>query len=62
MAWNLLATGLTTAFAIKSFILFSGCYRGICPEKKAGLWLMLISAVAMLVMAILPDLKMRTKE
>jgi hypothetical protein len=57
--WNLLVTGLTAAFAIKSFIMFSGCYRGICPVKKTGLWLMLLSAIIMLIMAIVPDIKLK---
>ena len=55
--WNLLVGALTVAFAIKSFIVFSGCYRGICPAKLAGLWIMLLSAVAVLVMTLLPDMK-----
>lgn len=57
--WNFLVTGIATAFAIRSFIMFSGCYRGICPEKLAGLWIMLIAAIVMLVMAILPDIKLK---
>ena len=55
--WNLLVGALTVAFAIKSFIVFSGCYRGICPTKLAGLWIMLGSSILMLVMTLLPDLK-----
>ncbi len=55
--WNLLVGALTVAFAIKSFIVFSGCYRGICPAKLAGLWIMLLSAVAVLAMTLLPDMK-----
>ncbi len=60
--WNLLITALTLAYAIKSFILFSGCYRGICPEKKAGLWLMLICSVIMIVMAVFPDTSLSTSD
>jgi len=60
--WNLLITALTVAYAIKSFILFSGCYRGICPEKKMGLWLMLIASVIMIAMAVFPDTSLPTSE
>ena len=60
--WNLLITALTTAYAIKSFILFSGCYGGICPDKKFGIWMMLISSVTMLVMAVIPDVKLSDKK
>ena len=55
--WNLLIGALTVAFAIKSFIVFSGCYRGVCPTKQAGLWIMLLAAVGVLAMALLPDMK-----
>ena len=60
--WNLLITALTLAYAIKSFILFSGCYRGICPEKKMGLWLMLIASAIMIAMAVFPDTSLSTSE
>jgi hypothetical protein len=60
--WNLLIGALTVAFAIKSFIVFSGCYRGICPTKLAGLWVMLLSSVALLVMTLLPDMKVIDKK
>lgn len=59
--WNLLVGALTVAFAIKSFIVFSGCYRGICPSKLAGLWIMLLAAIVVLVMALLPDVKVEEK-
>lgn len=55
--WNLLIGALTVAFAIKSFIVFSGCYNGICPTKLVGLWIMLVAAVVVLIMALLPDMK-----
>jgi hypothetical protein len=58
--WNLFICAITFAFAIKSFLLFSGCYRGICPDRKFGIWLMAIAAAVMLVMAIVPDLKMKS--
>lgn len=54
--WNIFLCSLTLAYAVKSFILFSGCYRGICPEKQAGIWIMLSSAALMLLAALLPDL------
>jgi hypothetical protein len=53
--WNLLIGALILAYAIKSYILYSGCYGGVCPEKQYGLWLMLISSALVLVMAVFPD-------
>jgi hypothetical protein len=55
---NLFVCGLTVAYAIKSFIVYSGCYRGICPDKKLGIWLMLVASLLMMVMSFLPDVKL----
>ncbi len=60
--WNLLFTALTMAWAIRCFILFSGCYKAICPEKKIGLWLMLTTSAVMLLMAFFPDLRLKQNE
>lgn len=59
--WNLLMGALLVAYAIRCFIVFSGCYHGVCPAKQAGIWLMLISSIVMLVMTLLPDLKVIDK-
>ena len=59
--WNVLICTIILAYAVKSFILFSACYRGICPEKQPGIWLMLVSACLTLVFALLPDLKIKDK-
>ncbi|WP_133055260.1 hypothetical protein [Niastella koreensis] len=56
--WNMFICALVLAYAIKSFIMYSGCYRGICPDKLAGLWIMLVSAALMMAMALFPDMKL----
>ena len=53
--WNLLIGALVLAWAIRSFILFSGCYRGICPTKEIGIWLMVVAAGLLLLMTFFPD-------
>src|ERR1700753_1021731 len=35
---NILVSAMTIAFAVKSYILYTACYKGICPEKKAGIF------------------------
>jgi hypothetical protein len=45
------------AYAIKSFILFASCYKGICPEKRAGLFLILISAIFILIASLFSGVK-----
>ena len=59
--WNLLVAGITVAFAFKCFLSYAGCYRGICPDKKAGLWIMMGSSIVMLIMAVFPDMKVNTR-
>lgn len=54
---NFFIAATLVAYAVRSFIVFSGCYRGICPGKKEGLWIMLLSALVILIMAVLPDMK-----
>ncbi|MFI5155020.1 MAG: hypothetical protein ACHQEM_02485 [Chitinophagales bacterium] len=59
---NLLVTAIVLAFAIKSFILFSACYHGICPEKKFGVFLLLAASVLMVIASIFPDIKLKEKQ
>ncbi|HVY73501.1 MAG TPA: hypothetical protein VG890_01655 [Puia sp.] len=46
------------AYAVKTFILFASCYNGICPEKRAGLFLMLGSAILILFAALFTGIKL----
>ncbi len=61
--WNLLVNAITLAYAIFSFINFSRCYGpAICPERSAGIWVMLGAAGVMMLMALLPDLDLSKLE
>lgn len=59
---NFFVSAVIVAYAFRTFIIFSGCYRGICPEKKAGLWIMLAAAILSLAMAMAPQLKFDKKQ
>lgn len=59
---NFFVCAVILAYAFRTFIIFSGCYRGICPEKKAGLWLMIGAAILSLIMAMIPDMKVVNKK
>lgn len=56
---NMLVCALTVAFALKTYILFTSCYRGVCPDKKEGLHILLVSSLVMLIASVLPDLKLK---
>ena len=57
--FNILFTVLAFSFSVKTYMLFTACYKGICPEKKAGIFLILVATVIMVVAAVLPDLKLK---
>lgn len=59
--WNILFCATAFAFAVKTFILYTSCYKGICPVRQPGIWVMLGSAVVMFLCSLLPDLKVNKK-
>ena len=60
---NLLIAALNIGWAVRNYFLISACAGGECPEKKAGLYVLLISALVMLIAAFLPNMKIpETKE
>ena len=58
---NLFLCALTLAYAFKSYVLFTSCYNNYCPEKKYGIFLMIIASVVMLVASAFPHMKIPPK-
>lgn len=58
---NWIFCGMNVAWAIRNFLLYARCEMGSCPERKIGLYLLLISSIIMLVAALFPDLKVKPK-
>ena len=58
---NLFLTALLLGYAIKNYIAFSSCYNAYCPEIKPGLYLMLSSAIVLMIASVFPDLKIEKK-
>jgi hypothetical protein len=56
---NILVAAMTIAFGVKSYILFTACYRGICPDKRLGIFLVLIVPFIILAAAVLPDMPVK---
>lgn len=59
---HLFLSALFTGYAIKSFILFTSCYNTVCPEKRYGIILMVVSCVCILLVSIFPDMKIKNEE
>ena len=59
--FNLLVTGLNTAWMLRNFLVLSLCRAGECPEKKWGIYLVLVSSLLMLIASFFPE-KTRVEE
>jgi len=59
---NLLVAALNIAWAARNYFLISACAGGECPEKKAALYIVLISSVVMLIAALLPKVQLQKAE
>jgi hypothetical protein len=55
---NFLVTALNLAWAIRNYFLITACRGGDCPEKKLGLYLVLLSSIIMLITALFPDMSL----
>jgi hypothetical protein len=56
---NLFVCALGVGYAIKTYILFVSCYNAYCPEKRTGIFLMLIATILMLVSSAFPKLALK---
>jgi len=59
---NIFIVAFNIAWAVRNYILLSRCYGGDCPEKKAGLYLLLAASVLMMVAAFVPDIKIKEEK
>jgi hypothetical protein len=60
--FNVLVTAITIAYCVRSFVLFTSCSGGVCPEKKVGVFLIVTCSSLMLVASLLPDLKLKDEK
>jgi len=57
---NLFLSAITVAYALKSYVLYTSCYNAYCPEKKAGIYIMIFAAAVMLIACVFPNMKVTT--
>ena len=55
---NLFVTALNLAWAVRNYLIITGCSAGECPEKHTAIFLLLLASVLMLVSSLFPDLKL----
>ncbi len=56
---HLFFAGLTVGYAIKTYVMFTSCYNAYCPDKKIGIYLMMVCCIAIFIASVFPDLKLR---
>ncbi|HLZ86957.1 MAG TPA: hypothetical protein VKQ52_06955 [Puia sp.] len=56
---NIFVAAVGFAWGIKSYILYSACYRGTCPEHRIGIFLVLAGVLLVLAASLLPDLPVK---
>ena len=55
---NLFIAALGVGYAIKTYILYTSCYNAYCPEKRAGIFIMIACMVIILIASTFPDIKL----
>lgn len=56
---NIILATFNFAWAARNFFLLSVCEAGECPEKKVGLYLLVLDCLLILIMSLLPNLKVK---
>ncbi len=59
---HIILSAVNIGYLIRIYILFTSCYNTYCPEKKAGLYLLILSSVVMMVVSLFPDMKIADSE
>jgi uncharacterized membrane protein YjjP (DUF1212 family) len=55
-------SALNIGYLIKTYILFTSCYNAYCPEKRIGLYLLILSSAVIMIVSVFPDLKLAESE
>ena len=58
----LFVAGTMLAYSIKTYILYSSCYNAYCPEKKAGIFLLVACSVIIFAASLFSDIKVAPVE
>jgi len=56
---NVFVTAFNFAWSIRNFLLLSQCQMGECPEKRFGLFAIVVLSIVMLLMALFPHMKVQ---
>src|ERR1700730_9199640 len=54
---HIFLAALNIGYLISTFIRFTSCYYAYCPEKRFGLYLLILSSVVLMIVSIFPNTK-----
>lgn len=54
--------GIMMAYAVKTYILFVSCYRAYCPEKKEGIYLMIVFSILIFIASSMASVAARVQD
>jgi hypothetical protein len=49
---------LNIGYLLKTYAIFTSCYKGYCPEKQYGLYFLIISSIVLLLVSFFPDIQL----
>ncbi len=50
---------INIGYLIKTYVLYTTCYNTYCPEKRIGLYLLVICSLGLMAVALFPKLKLK---
>jgi len=56
---NVIIAAINLAWSLRNYLVITACRAGECPEKRAGIYLLLFLAIFILLMSFLPSLKVQ---
>lgn len=59
---NLFIAALGVGYAVKTYVLFTSCYNAYCPDKKAGIFIMMLSMIILLIASLFPHLALEQEK
>ena len=59
---HIILSAVNIGYLIRIYILFTSCYNAYCPEKRVGIYLLILSSVVLMAVSIFPDMKIGETE
>jgi len=53
---------LNAGYLLKTYVIYTSCYKGYCPEKQYGIYFLIISSLVLLLNSFFPDIRVPDNE